>query len=98
MPPFEETLQIAKQQMISDVLDGSVPVTVDSFAELHRYVDANYYGNAFEHWSELEPQEACAYWNKVQDALDEWIKHGFLAAHAANFSEVDEVHYAPSQN
>lgn len=69
----------AKSEVLADIAAGHVPATVATFAELHDYVDANYYGGAFE--GELSEDDAerdlqVAFWNRVQNAVDQWIKAG----------------------
>jgi hypothetical protein len=76
-PPIEDTIALAKRQVIEDVHAGYVPFNVASFSQLHDYRDANYYGNAFE--LGFDGSDECVnYWNAVQDAVDSWIKSGEL--------------------
>lgn len=75
MKNLEDTIKRAKAEVISDVLDGTVPVDVADFSALHDHVDANYYGGAFETAFDAS-DEACNFWNKVQDAVDTWITSG----------------------
>lgn len=78
------TILRAKSEVLRDIASGRVPATVKSFSELHDYVDANYYGGAFGHPDSrvLPPKyfdcsdEACTFWNAVQDEVDAWIKRG----------------------
>ena len=81
--PMEFTVARAKGQILRDVRAGVVPHGVKSFSELHDYVDANGYGDAFE-WPDL-PSETeddaymnafCGFWNKVQNELHDWIATG----------------------
>ena len=81
--PMEFTIARAKNQILRDVRMGIVPQEVKSFSELHDYVDANGYGDAFE-WPDL-PSESeddlynetfCNFWNKVQNELHNWIATG----------------------
>ncbi len=72
-----ETIERAKSEVIADVKDGIVPAYVASFADLHDYIDANGYGGAFEGTFDAS-DEAHAFWNAVQGAVDEWIKKGAL--------------------
>ena len=81
--PMEFTIARAKSQILRDVRSGIVPPGVKSFSDLHDYVDANGYGDAFE-WPDL-PSESeddaymnacCAFWNKVQNELHAWIATG----------------------
>ncbi len=74
-----------KREIRRDIARGTVPATVRTFAELHDYVDANEYGGACETdedglgwWDGDEAQRAAAmtFWNRVQDAVDAWIRVG----------------------
>ncbi len=82
LPTIAETIARAKQEIIEDVNAGYVPFDVKSFAQLHDFRDANYYGGAFESpWDEVDTcsDDFINYWNAVQNALDAWIKSGELA-------------------
>jgi hypothetical protein len=70
----------AKAEILRDVAAGLVPETVASFAELHDHVDANCYGGGTETFDGSDA--ACAFWNRVQSAVDRWIKRGGLKAAA----------------
>src|SRR5688500_4628786 len=81
--PVATAVTRAKKEILYDVTAGTVPRSVKSFADLHDYVDANGYGDAFS-WPDL-PSEAeddayvtahCNFWNAVQDKLHEWIASG----------------------
>lgn len=75
------TIERGKREILADVKSGAVPATAKDFAELHDYVDANYYGGAFE--AEFDDSDrACAFWNKVQDTLDAWIRSGAMRREA----------------
>jgi hypothetical protein len=74
-PVFERM----KQEILEDIADGTVPATVASYSELHDYVDANGYGGAFEDWSWEDgkvPEEVVNFWNRLQEACDQWLKNG----------------------
>lgn len=81
--PLDVAIARGRAQILADVRSGRVPVTVISFAALHDYVDANYYGNAFD-WPVLPSdteddayQQAHAdFWNCVQDSLHDWLASG----------------------
>ncbi len=85
--PVESAVTIGKNQILHDVQCGTVPASVRSFSELHDYVDANYYGNAFE-WpvlpsessNDVYVEELAKFWNTVQDRLHDWITSGGLLA------------------
>jgi hypothetical protein len=79
--PLRDTIERAKREVAADVASGLVPRGVESFAELHQYVDANGYGGAFEQpWNDTD--EHLNFWNAVQDAVDRWIKAGGLTLRA----------------
>lgn len=76
----------AKREVVADILKGRVPSTVKTFSELHDYVDANEYGGLTEGPfyddarladpaidSGIVDHSAA---NKVQDAVDEWLRKG----------------------
>ena len=73
-PTLEETIERAKLEILAEVRGGRIPVTVQSFSELHDYVDANGFGGAFD--EALFPEIDIDFWNAVQDAVDVWIKAG----------------------
>lgn len=64
-----------KREILEDIRAGRHPQTVASFSELHDHVDANEYGGATE--GEFDgSDEACAFWNRVQNDVDAWLKAG----------------------
>lgn len=67
-----------KLEVLRDVRSGLVPRTCSSFSELHDYVDANCYG--WEDGDSFDPgdEEFVNFWNRVQDAVDDWIRQGGL--------------------
>ncbi|MDZ4783394.1 MAG: hypothetical protein SGJ19_24370 [Planctomycetia bacterium] len=85
--PLESAVARGKLQILRDVRRGDVPITATSFAQLHDYVDANYYGDGFN-WpvlpSDLDDdayEEAfTSFWNTVQHRLDAWIRTGQMRA------------------
>ena len=88
----EELAERMKQEILTDVKDGTVPCTVASFSELHDYVDANCYGGTedmLEHLDAEYPdtdEEAhmanlnamTDLMNPAMDIVDQWIKGGGL--------------------
>lgn len=82
---------IAKEEIFRDMVKGYVPLDVPDFATLHDYRDANMYGD-LDHecqvasrdgqWPETEDDKCVDFWNRLQDALDKWIKEGGLPAMA----------------
>jgi hypothetical protein len=81
--PIKWAITTGKAEILDDVQSERVPVSVKSFSGLHDYVDANYYGKAFD-WPVLPSdtednayQEAfMVFWNKVQRNLHEWVASG----------------------
>jgi hypothetical protein len=63
-------------EILEDVARGRVPATVRSFAQLHDHVDANDYGGGCEDYDDSDA--TCRFWNRVQNAVDAWIKAGGL--------------------
>jgi len=77
-----------KKEVLADIISGIVPTTVNSFSELHDYVDANCYGSFCEDEyfefliqnfggrdeNEGMPQGMLDFMNQVQDNIDSWLK------------------------
>jgi len=61
---LEERTARAKREVLADVASGVVPATVQTFSELHDYVDANGYGGAFD---DDAPGADSEIWNALQD-------------------------------
>ena len=83
----EKRFKIAKSQILADIADGTLPKDkIESFSDLHDYVDANMYG--FEDENDTDDKgidydgDSYPDWWKiiveVQDKLDVWIKSGGL--------------------
>lgn len=85
-----QALERAKREILADMVAGTVPKTCASFSELHDYVDANGYGGAFEDSCfdapdfDCMPEDRIDFWNRVQDAVDQWLKERAVAASAAS--------------
>lgn len=89
---LESRIDIMKAEITAGVLSGRVPCSVESFGDLHDYVDANEYGeicedevydNLVEHFGgrdadEGMPQGMVDFINALQDAGNAWIKSGAL--------------------
>ncbi len=78
-----ECIQIAKDEVIADIINGDVPKSVKSFSELHDYVDANTYGTICEDECRAKfetSDEWFAFGDEVFSAIDAWIKSGELKA------------------
>lgn len=73
------SVERAKVEILTDIRDEAVPV-VESFSELHDYVDANEYGGLCDepHPYGLEGEEWLQWGNAVQEALNIWIVGGGL--------------------
>ncbi len=71
---FEAVLAQAKQEILSDQKEGQIPSfkILNSFQDLHCYVDANWYGGFCE--ENYAHSENFEFENAVQNALDKWIK------------------------
>lgn len=64
----------AKAEILDDISRGVVPANVQSFDELHEYVDANEYGLANFEFDDFD--ELVEFAEKFQPILDLWIKSG----------------------
>jgi len=58
----KEKIQLAKEEIIKDIVNGIIPCGVSSFSQLNDYVNIIKYGNDDDK-------------NKIQEALDFWIKN-----------------------
>ncbi len=83
----------AKDWIIADMIEGRVPLSVDSFSDLHDHVDANEYlqiegdddGIKIGGDGYAEPESHkrwLARLNAASDKLDEWIADGSMHAEA----------------
>lgn len=89
-PNREEIVKRIQREIILDMLDERVPLTVRCFAELHDYVDANEYGGfcdevLVEAWiafyggrdeDEGMPQPFMDLMNAVQEDVGKWLAQG----------------------
>jgi hypothetical protein len=87
------TIAASKTEILGDIADGLVPVTVASFSELHDYRDANCYGGLCDdEWEYRDvftfDDEGYARANFIQDRLDDWIRAGFPTASTYDLSGV----------
>ena len=83
MMTVEQSIALAKRQILADIRDGLVPSTVSSFAELHDYVDANEYGELCgtvyaerRGDSDGMPDDLIDFANTVQNAVHLWLNAG----------------------
>jgi hypothetical protein len=77
MNTIAQAIAQAKTEIAEDVAAGHIPATVETFADLHEYVDANMYGAEIER-VEGDVESMIDAVNAVQGALDAWIKGGGL--------------------
>lgn len=87
---LEELTQRIKEEILSDVFHGNLPIDVKSFAELHDYVDANCYGGLCEDRvfdalveqfggrddHDAIPEGMVGLINSAQNAVGDWIVRG----------------------
>jgi hypothetical protein len=72
---FDYRLNLAKHQIISDIIDRTVdPTKVNDFGDLGAFVDHNYYGGFIE--DDYDHSEGFVFEMSVQDALADWIEEG----------------------
>ncbi len=71
---FELRLNRAKKEILEDIESKLVPYTIDRFQDLHDYVDANCYGGISD--EDYEISENFEFEERLQCALDEWLKNG----------------------
>lgn len=84
----DEMVEVLKAEILEDVKKGIVPNDIESFSELHDFVDANMYGGLGDdewianHDDDGEPTDKWSNWMdvicKTQDVVDAWIKEGGL--------------------
>jgi len=73
---LNDAIDRAKGEILSDVAKGKVPSTVESFGELHDYVDANEYGGLCD--PDLYADEDTEFAQAVQEAVHGWITAGSI--------------------
>ncbi len=71
-----DRVKMAKKSIRKDVKSGIVPRTIESFSDLHEYVDANKYGGFLE--QDYEMTENFELENRVQEQVNDWIVKGGL--------------------
>jgi uncharacterized protein YjbJ (UPF0337 family) len=97
---FDYRLNLAKHQIISDIMEGMVdPSKVNDFGDLGAFVDHNYYGGFIE--DDYDHSEGFVFEMSVQDALNEWIEEGGIkralensGMFAVGGSVEDQISYA----
>lgn len=72
---MNNTLSKAKQEILRDIKVGLVPQNIESFVQLHNFVDANCYGGFCNKTYTIS--ENFEFENEIQNELDQWIKNGF---------------------
>ena len=73
---IERRVQQARQEILQDVIAGTVPRATRSFSKLHDYTDANWYGGGFD--DELSNEAGIAVLNEVQQDVHKWLASGGL--------------------
>jgi hypothetical protein len=68
------------REILADRDRGAIPAVLDTFADLHVYVDANEYGGLTDGGLDPACARDLAFSNRVQSALDVWIRAGGLRA------------------
>jgi hypothetical protein len=91
IPTLEQTIERMKNEVREYVADGIIPPTVESFGDLHDYIDANCLGGfcedevadaMIEHFggrdpiNEGMPDAFIDYMNSAQNAVHAWIAEG----------------------
>lgn len=84
----EEMVEVLKAEILEDVNKGIVPNDIESFSDLHDFVDANMYGDLGDdewdanHDDDGEPTAEWCTWmdtiSEAQNVVDAWIKDGGL--------------------
>ncbi len=71
-------VELAKREILNDIVVGVIPATVFCFGELHDYVDANGYGGLDDEvFNEGDIEADMGRANEIQGAVDAWIRCGF---------------------
>ena len=99
MVTSSEIAEQMKQEILEDAKGGVIPETITTFADLHKYVDANCYGGTEKlledaHDAAPDTEEGhtqawnrfCGLVNPATDEVDAWIRAGGLAAALAEKS------------
>ncbi len=71
---IEEAIARGKREIQADIASGRIPAGVKTFGALHDHVDANEYGGGCESFDGSD--DACRFWNTVQNTLDAWLRQG----------------------
>ncbi len=71
-----------KKEILEDVRSGRVPAHVESFGDLHDFVDANEYGGLCEDHFFQQDKPDLKNSAEVQEQLHQWIKSGDMANEA----------------
>jgi hypothetical protein len=92
MMTTEEITKRMKQEILADVVAGRVPIAIESYADLHDYIDANCYGDTeslFDELHDAAPDTEEGHidaWNSFCDVMnpaiavvDAWIRSGGIA-------------------
>lgn len=77
-----ESLARAKREILADIAQGILPATVDTFDELHTYVEANRYGGLRDNGptsaivGQDTPADRNARATYIRDMIDSWLQTG----------------------
>lgn len=69
-----DDVEQVKRQILDDMRLGLIPESVQSFGDLHLYVDANDYLQPFVDWDHPGSEGEFARANEVSDAIDAWLR------------------------
>ncbi len=106
--PMEESvkahrLESAKREILEDISAGTIPGSVNSFSELHDYVDANDYINDAEREDRMigplgkslgwTGQDYTRFSSELVEDLDQWLKqrNPLTASHDAGIAALDNA-------
>jgi hypothetical protein len=92
-PTLDEVVAKMKEELIDYVMDGVVPLPVDSYSELHDYFDANCLAGMEQLWCTIGPDESTTLFNEASNIVDAWIKCGYLIA---EYQKVEAKRWIPS--
>lgn len=96
----EQLAERMKAEIIEDVKNGVVPLTVKNFSELHNYVDANCYGGTEALLDEMDKHvpdtdeghssalsALCDICNPAQEIINDWIAAGGIREAAKGWAD-----------
>ena len=80
-PTFYQTIDRMKAEILADITRGAIPSDIESFSELHDYVDANEYGGFCEEgfadqFGGINSDDFMTHSNDAQNVIDSWLRAG----------------------